>query len=396
MLAFAVSQWRADGLRPILLAQTVQALPGRSEIKTSNKPDAPFSPFPSQTRWTLSLNTAVVGPPAFDGAAAYLPIEGDQIVAYDLSEGSLLWKAAARPLSPPAAGNGLVFVAQTDGIVALRNDDGSVAWTHESPDKLAAPLVWDHGWLVAATKTTLVVFRASDGKLLWSRDTGSPARSTPALAGEAVYLAFDDGRVVAFRITDGTILWERRLSAASNVIRALEDRLLVGSSDNYLYCFDAVDGQTRWRWRTGADVVSMPIIDEHRVYFVSLDNVLRALNLSNGVQQWKRALQFRPQWGPIKAADTLIVTGLAGPAHAFFMKDGKPAGDLNIGSGVELAARPHAFDSPLALGPIIVTVTRGLSAAATVTASSRSIEPPLNNMVMPLPGLIPVTVPVQR
>jgi hypothetical protein len=43
-----------------------------------------------------------------------------------------------------------------------------------------------------------------------------------------------------------------------------------------------------------------------------------------------------------------------------------------------------------------VTVTRGLTAAATVTASSRSIEPPLNNTVMPLPGLIPVTVPVQR
>ncbi len=120
MLAFAVTQCRADELRQMLLAQTVQALPGRSETKASNKPDAPFSPFPSQTRWTLSLDTAVVGPPAFDGAAAYLPIEGDQIVAYDLSEGSLRWKAAARPLSPPAAGNGLIFVAQTDGILALR------------------------------------------------------------------------------------------------------------------------------------------------------------------------------------------------------------------------------------------------------------------------------------
>jgi outer membrane protein assembly factor BamB len=391
-----VTNSRADGLLQQLLAQTVQSRPDNPAAQSSSKSDQPFSPFPSQTRWTLSLDTAVVGPPVFDGAAAYFPVEGTQIIAYDLSEGALRWKAPGRPLSPPVAGNGLVFVAQTDGIVALTTDQGSVAWTLQSPGKLAAPLVWDHGWLVAATETTLLVFRASDGKLLWSRDTGAPARSTPALAGEAVYLALQDGRVAAFRITDGTLLWERRLGAAANVIRALEDRLLVGSSDNYLYCFDAMDGETRWRWRTGADVVSMPIIDEHRVYFVSLDNVLRALNLSNGVQQWKRALPFRPQWGPIKAADTLIVTGLAGPAHAFFAKDGKPAGDLNIGSGVELAARPHAFDSPLALGPIIVTVTRGLSAAATVTASSRSIEPPLLNMVLPLPGLITVTAPVQR
>ena len=62
--------------------------------------------------------------------------------------------------------------------------------------------------------------------------------------------------------------------------------------------------------RTGADVVSRPSVDDDHVYFVSLDNVLRALNRGNGVQQWKRGLPFRPAWRPMTAADTVLVTGI--------------------------------------------------------------------------------------
>ena len=43
----------------------------------------------------------------------------------------------------------------------------------------------------------------------------------------------------------------------------------------------------------------MPIADDHRVYFVAFDNVLRALNLNSGVQQWMRPLALRPAWGPV-------------------------------------------------------------------------------------------------
>jgi outer membrane protein assembly factor BamB len=362
----------------------------------STKPSPPFSPFPSQTRWTLALEVAIAGPPAFDGSTAYLSVEGDRIGAYDLTTGKLRWDAAARPQTAPVVGDGLVFVDQADRVVALRTDDGSVAWEAPVPEPRAAPLVWDSGWLVVTTHQALLMFRATDGTPLWSRDLPSAAHSTPALAGEAVFQSLKDGRVMAFHVTDGDVLWERRLGGAANGIRALENRLLVGANDNFLYCLNTETGEVEWRSRTGADVVSLAIVVERRVYFVSLDNVLRALNLSNGVQLWKRALPFRPQWGPIKAADTLLVTGLAGPARAFYMKDGMPAGDLSIGSNVELVARPHTFDSPFALGPIIVTVTRGLTSNATVTASSRAIEPPLISALAPLPGVVPVRVPSQR
>src|SRR5206468_7075570 len=106
--------------------------------------------------------------------------------------------------------------------------------------------------------------------------------------------------------------------------------------------------------------------------------------------QWKRALPFRPAWGVMKAADTAVVAGLSGAGLAFYLRDGLPAGDMNLGAGVELAGPLYGFESPLALGPIIVGITQSARTGPTVTAFSRSIEPPMLPMLLPLPGIVPV------
>jgi hypothetical protein len=71
----------------------------------------------------------------------------------------------------------------------------------------------------------------------------------------------------------------------------------------------ARDGRVDWRWRTGADVIGKPIADERYVYFVALDNVLRAMNLVTGGQQWMRPLPIRPVFGAVKAGSTIVVSG---------------------------------------------------------------------------------------
>ena len=100
----------------------------------------------------------------------------------------------------------------------------------------------------------------------------------------------------------------------------------------------ANDGAVAWRWRTGADVIGVPVVDDARVYFVSLDNVLRALDRESGAQRWKRALPLRPTRGPVAAGATLLVSGLSPTLRAFNMKDGAPAGE--VAGGGELAAPP--------------------------------------------------------
>jgi outer membrane protein assembly factor BamB len=318
----------------------------------------------------VALNGSLTAPPVFSGQRGYFPLDEGRLAAHDLADGKPLWVAMARIASQPAAGDGLVFIAEPETLSAVREVDGSVAWRLPFPGPLAAPLAWDNGWLIAAaTPGTILAFRASDGELIWRRDVSSPVKARPALAADRIYVPASD-RIIALQVETGVPLWERRLGGAPNDVLALDDRLYVGSDDNYLYCLKARDGLLDWRWRTGADVVGLPASDGHRVYFVSLDNVLRALDLKSGVQRWKSPLPLRPNAGPLKAGDTLIVSGVAPMLRAYFNKDGAPAGD--VATDGELASPPYFVAG--SGDPTVVVVTRNMAKGAMLSGIKRASE----------------------
>jgi outer membrane protein assembly factor BamB len=355
--------------------------------------------FPAAPSWTLTLNNELAAPPAYDDTSVYFPIEGDRVVAYDIVPGKERWLVSAHSQMQPAIGDGLLFLVEPDKLTALKTTDGSVAWQLPFTEKLAARPIWDNGWLVLATEPgEILALRAADGHLVWRRGLASRAHAPPALAADRVYVPTTENRIVALRVDNGEPVWERRLGGAPNEILALEERLYAGANDNFFYCLMAKDGAVAWRWRTGGDAIGMPVADDHRVYFVALDNVLRALNLSNGVQQWMRPLGLRPAWGPVKGGSTVVVSGLTTTLPAYDMKDGKPAGELLAGG--EVAAPPHALEEPGTKRPLILMVTRDIAKGTSAMLAARNFEPavtpvsPLPNMIQIAPAT-PAVVPPQ-
>jgi len=361
------------------------AIPAIGARRPKSEPLAELPLFPLRTRWTLALNAPLAAPPAFAATRAFFPIEGGRLVAYDLAAGTRRWLISIETTIEPTAAEDLVFVPVADSIVGLNADDGSVAWRVSFADRLATPLVYDGGWLIAATKSgSLLAYRARDGQLLWRRDIGSPAHARPGLSADHVFVPTEDGRVLSLRLDTGDLEWEHHLGGAANDLLPLDDRVFVGSKDNYLYALRSSDGEKDWRWRTGADVIGLPVVDERSVYFVSLDNVLRALNRGNGVQRWKRALSLRPTSGPILTNNTLLVNGLTPTLFGFNAKDGSPAGNAPIGA--EIAAPPHIVpDATTRLA--VIYICRQTVEGASVISLAHSLEPELTP-VAPLPNLI--------
>lgn len=343
-----------------------------------------------QPAWSLDLDRVTRVAPAFAADRGFFAVEGDELLAYDLRVGRPEWKVAARPVLTPTPGDGLLFMVEAGALSALRQDTGARAWRLAFDEPLAVPLVWDNGWLIAATTSgTVLAFRASDGELIWRFEVGTRLHASPALAADRVYIPADDQRVLALQVETGERLWERRLGGAPNEMLALEERIYVGSDDNFLYCLEADDGEVAWRWRTGADVVGVPVADDTRIYFVSLDNVLRALDLKSGAQRWKRSLPNRPTRGPVRVGDTLLVSGLATKISGYLMKDGTPSGELTATG--ELAGAPHATD--VRSLPQVIFVARDLAHGTRVSAVRRNVEPDIkgvvtmpNGVMLPPPG----------
>jgi outer membrane protein assembly factor BamB len=249
--------------------------------------------------------------------------------------------------------------------------------------------VYESDWLVVATvRGEIAALRASDGNVVWRQNVSSPAHARPALAGERLYVPTEDGRVVALRIDTGAVLWDHRLGGAVSDIVALDDRLFAGSNDNFFYCLKTEDGERDWLWRTGADIVGPPVLDDRAVYFVSLDNILWALNRGNGNQRWKRPLPLRPTSGPLLVAQALVVAGFAAKLPAYKVADGSPAGDIPLVG--ELAAPPYVVAGGEAGGGTVIVTTRDIIKGATVIALTRSFDPPIVP-IEPLPNPTMVT-----
>jgi outer membrane protein assembly factor BamB len=355
-------------------------------------PDGSFRLFPTRALWTLPLNNTLIATPAFAAGRGYFPIEGDRLTAYDLEKGAQAWTVSAHVQSQPAVGDGMVFVVEPGALSARREADGVEAWRLPFAELLAAPLVWDNGWLVAAASTgSILAFRAVDGHLVWRHEAGVRVHAAPSLAADRVYAPMEDGRILAMRVDTGEPVWERRLGGPPNEVLALDDRLYVGSNDNFFYCLRTIDGTVEWRWRTGADVIGMPLVDEHRVYFVSFDNVLRGLDRKTGAQRWKRALPLRPSRGPVRASDALLISGIAATLPAYSMKDGAPAGDIRAEG--ELAAAPYVFSTGAL--PMAALVTRDIAKGAIVSVLMRSIDPAIVPIApLPNPIVLPKTLPL--
>jgi outer membrane protein assembly factor BamB len=354
-------------------------------------PSVRLALFPVATHWSIKLDAGLAAPPAFDADRAFLPLAGGRLAAYDLIQGRELWDVEGTSELAPIAAEGRVIVVDAGALMALDAATGRTLWTTALDPAPSAPVAAGHGWLIVAGATgTIAALRAEDGSRVWTADVAGPIDQGPTIGDDRLYVPVRDGRVVALRLEDGRSAWERRLGGAPQPVLALGERLYVGSDDNFFYCLMTSDGRVAWRWRTGGDIVGVAAADEERVYFLSLDNVLRGLDRGNGAQRWKKALPLRPTSGPLAVAGTLLVSGLAPSIQGYFTKDGAAAGDLATGG--LLAAPPHTVEAPLLPAPLVVYVTRPVGAGATMTAVTRSVEPVIAP-IAPLPNPVPIGPP---
>ena len=314
------------------------------------------SPLSAAARWTTDLSGLASGAPASDEAHLFVPLQSGEVVAVALSTGAIAWRVKLQAVGGAAAGGGLVFVPTATSVQALDAATGAARWSAAIESPLSAPLALENGWLLAGTeKGTALMLRASSGERIWDRPLPGKVHGTAAMTGDRLYLPLESRHLLAVTLATGETIWEQRLNGRPTTLAPLDDRLFVGADDKFFYCLSWKTGKVEWRWRTGGPIVGTPAIDDDHVYFLSLDNVLRALDRENGTQAWYASIPFRPFAGPALNARLLIVSGL-GEIRAFQVTDGADAGSVEVPE--VLAAPPHFLSPGVALVSPFVVITR--------------------------------------
>jgi outer membrane protein assembly factor BamB/predicted phosphodiesterase len=132
-------------------------------------------------------------------------------------------------------------------------------------------------------------FSIKNGKELWSFKTGGAIFSSPAIAGETLVFGSGEGYVYAVDIKSTKLKWKYKANAAvlgSPIING--DTVFIGTSDDSFVALNSKDGKLTWKY-DGLDgpVVSTPLLYEDKVIFGAWDRNLYALDRSTGKLVWK-------------------------------------------------------------------------------------------------------------
>ncbi|MCY4598544.1 MAG: PQQ-binding-like beta-propeller repeat protein [Acidobacteria bacterium] len=369
-----------------LLAALLWPTPIRAERRPAGMVEpAPAALFPLQVGWTTELGAPPATRPGYDSAHAYVPLRDGTLSAVRLRDGEVTWNIDQASTFPPATGGGTVVVADGANLVALEGATGQQIWSRDLPSPVSAPLLRGAGWLIAPLDGgQLLALESTDGREIWRRPLGGPLRTQPAFGGNRLFVPIDDGRLAALDVTTGALLWEQPLSGNPREVLPL-DAVFVGTTGNYLYRISPSSGRIDWRWRTGGDVIGAPIVDEERVYFASLDNMVWALDRNSGVQRWREVLPRRPRAVPGLVGELLLVSSVSEQLPSFKRETGEP-GNAVAAPG-ELGAPPYVAPSLAAAGLRMVF----LVADGRLVGMRRPAPPPAWSLVEPLPPLQPVT-----
>jgi len=336
--------------------------------------------------------------PVVDGDRAFIALSSAHVVALALADGEEAWRVARNVTAPMAAASGHLFLAAGDAIEALRGSDGATAWVAPRLTP-TAPLVVAGATLVVATETEVVALRTDTGAIAWRAAAGG-VRLAPEIDADRVFVGANDGHILGLDLATGAVVWEQDVPLGVTALAASGGRVYVGAGDKKFYCFDARGkGKSEWDTRIGAIPAGHIAVDEDRVYFTALDNVVRGLDRKKGNQRWLRTLPRRPVAGVHLAGGVLFVEVSGTELVMLLARSGDPSGVVTLPgeatSYIPIATRETD------VGVEVFVVTGGLGITWQLTrigpAGEAALEP-FDRFVLPgLPFLSdPHLVPLAR
>lgn len=330
---------------------------------------------PLTVRWRYQSDQTSNFTPASDGATVYVPLGNGIMLALNVVDGQLRWKAdvGGNFSASPAADERSIYAAGQ--YAEMSNDQRRVHGTLRALSKTTGVTVWLttlqaplSGSLVVGEKAVFAgsidgqvyAFDKRTGSTLWINRYAEVFNSRPTIAGGLLYIGSQQGSLFAFNQATGEAVWRYQTGGPiQGPIAAGDGSIYFGSGDGYVYALTSSKAKLIWRHRTGAAVQAVASV-ENGLLAASLDNFVYLLSIRKGSLIWRRLLPGRISACPVTASDGALFTPLSTDgAIVLGLRDGKPVNTLAVGEENSSSAAPIAVNDL-----VLVTTAHGLLAFA--------------------------------
>ncbi len=264
------------------------------------------------------------------------------------------WKADIKRtlVAPLTFVDNKIYGVTIDGLVFCINQDGTRLWDARVKAITAGNVtVYQNIVLVTTIDGDIISYDAGTGKLLQSLGTEATLTSAAIIIktlyrdeeSDGFLVGTATGKILCLDFQTLNFIWEN--NSATDIIESapiiVNDRIIFGSRDGYLYCIDAKTGILNWRWSENknfyyAPAACIPQVDANAVYVVTPDGFAAKIDLLLGKTVWRKK--------DYNASESIALSSdkkklfIKSNANKFFVinaADGKKLKEYNVKYGTE-------------------------------------------------------------
>lgn len=200
-----------------------------------------FAKATGEELWHYADGDLVFSSPALASGKLIIADVSGQITALNAETGREFWQVRLKAevhATPAIVGNRVFVVTTTPEIVVLDLETGAVIWRAEAGGA-ASPAVADGMVYIGGEDQAVRALDAASGQERWSTPLGYPIASSPASAGDLVYIA-SGPTITALDAESGKTVWGH---VAGDIITAdvavIDGMVIASGHDGYVYALRA-------------------------------------------------------------------------------------------------------------------------------------------------------------
>lgn len=172
----------------------------------------------------------------------------------------------------------------------LRQKDGSLVWKHDTKDYVnsSPAILEDCLFAFGACDALIHVVQLRDGIAANQVDSDAQIIRSLAVWDAMVYGVNHANQLIAadVKADKPTWLYENEDGLFLTIPGVEEERVYVGGRDRQLHAVDCLSGKPRWKFKAGGRVESSPLVFDDAVVFGSGDGRLYAVDKHDGGEIW--------------------------------------------------------------------------------------------------------------
>ncbi len=175
---------------------------------------------------------------------------------------------------------------------------------------------------------------------------GTPAIANVPVLGDLIFIAGYNGKIFAYDAGNLQQRWvypvEGNLSPIVSTIAVSADRLYFGCTDFNLYALNTATGNLEWKFATGGEIWSSPVVDNNTVFITSFDKKVYAVDAVAGTKKWEFITGANDVATPLTLDGVLYVGSLDRNLYALDETTGQSIWKSPVSGGNWFWARPVA------------------------------------------------------